>query len=59
MSTTFEFDASDGTHIQLECNEKFLQFVRDKIGLLQEETITAAHVRLVFMQTIRSATSEA
>jgi hypothetical protein len=51
----FEFDAADGTRVELECDERFMAMVREKIGLLDGEPITEAHVRYIFTEAIKGA----
>jgi len=51
----FEFEAADGTRVELECDERFMAMVRDKIGLLESEPVTEAHVRHIFTEAIKGA----
>jgi hypothetical protein len=50
-----EFRAADGTLVELECDERFLALVRDKIGLLEGEEITEEHLRHIFTEAIKGA----
>lgn len=53
MIRKFKFQAADGTLIEMDCDERFMAMIREKIGLLSEEPITEAHVKHVFNETIK------
>ncbi len=55
MVRKIEFRAADGTLVELECDERFLALVRDKIGLLEGEEITEEHLRHIFTEAIKGA----
>jgi hypothetical protein len=49
------FQTADGTSVMLECDEKFLSMVREKIGLLDGEEITDIHIKHIFTEVIKGA----
>lgn len=55
MIRKLEFQAADGTLIELDCDERFLTMVREKIGLLEGEPITDAHLRYIFTEVLKGA----
>ncbi len=55
MVRKIEFRAADGTQVELECDERFLALVREKIGLLEGEEITEEHLRHIFTEAIKGA----
>jgi hypothetical protein len=55
VSTKFEFTISDGTHVELDCDERFMKMARDKIGLLDNEIVTVEHVKFIFMESLKGA----
>lgn len=55
MVRKIEFKAADGTLVELECDERFMAMVREKIGLLDGEEVTEEHVRHIFTEAIKGA----
>jgi hypothetical protein len=51
-----EFRAADNTLVELECDDRFLALVREKVGLLEIEEITEAHLKYIFTEVIKGAT---
>ncbi len=55
MLKKFEFKTADGTIVELECDDRFMTMIRQKMGLLNYEPITEAHIKYIFTEVIKGA----
>lgn len=59
MNCKYEFCLPDGSNVELDCDQRFLDIVRDRFQLTEDEEVTSQHVKRMFLDSIVGALEEA
>lgn len=58
MKHRYSFSLSDGSVVELDCDSIFLNVLRKKFELSDDEEVTVQHVKRMFLDSIRGAAEE-
>ena len=56
MTVKYEFDAADGTHVELDCDDRFLELVRSRLGISSNELIQTEDIKHIFIESLKGIT---